>query len=554
MNSKSARNQTVDDTARPKARLGIVAFLLALVFPLLLVFAFAGYFVVTSQADIRKQSRQALEINFPVLLDRQRSSVNIERLAAMGEVVYYCPDSNKRREVRLDAQALIGESDLYTSSALRPGLKSAFAELRNIAKMRDRQDDLRFKITTSRVFLYNSLWEFQVDAPPDKSAIAQQLRYRLMTLFLAMNSAFTQQELEASIKPVQGLLDDISQLMTTRNIFADNPEQREKMKETLSVVPQWCARQIEYEAAVNVSWQNFNAQVDNLRDDVFSSLAISSDGILQSVLRSAKKAEWATAIGAICLVLFFIIAFIMTQWNVVRPILWISHALEKVHSGGELGTIPRVFILELQRMADVLTDFSLYLRYVAAKSEHLESELQKYEDLSFRDALTGIYNRRYFDLALTQELEVAKVRHSAISIVMLDVDFFKKYNDTYGHPTGDECLKAIAKVLLSSAHRPNDRVIRYGGEEFVILLPGVMEEGALQVSARIHDNVRRLSMKHSSSTISDLVTVSIGVAVSLPHRSDKNLSLIEMADRALYAAKSAGRDRTCVYSESMKPR
>jgi len=158
------------------------------------------------------------------------------------------------------------------------------------------------------------------------------------------------------------------------------------------------------------------------------------------------------------------------------------------------------------------------------------------------DSLTGIYNRRFMDDNFKRIIKSVSRSKGELTVMMLDIDFFKKYNDTYGHNMGDACLKAVAKALSESA-RMNDCVVRYGGEEFVVILPNTDEAGAGITAARFLESVRSLYIPHRSSDIANYVTISIGattVKVKLKHQY---MDYIERADNALYMSKNSGRDR-----------
>ncbi|MCP5455385.1 MAG: diguanylate cyclase [Thermotogae bacterium] len=175
-------------------------------------------------------------------------------------------------------------------------------------------------------------------------------------------------------------------------------------------------------------------------------------------------------------------------------------------------------------------------------------ELKRSKDLlrqmSYIDGLTGIYNRRLFDQTIEREWRRAIRNSSEISLIMIDIDYFKKYNDTYGHIEGDNCLKKISKVLTTGVKRAGDFCARYGGEEFVILLPDTRLENAEDIAGKIRKNVEDLRIEHRDSEISDFVTISLGVASKIPEINDADYSiLIESADKALYFAKNNGRNR-----------
>lgn len=163
--------------------------------------------------------------------------------------------------------------------------------------------------------------------------------------------------------------------------------------------------------------------------------------------------------------------------------------------------------------------------------------------LSSLDGLTGISNRRRFDQLLKKEW-LRAIRHSSsISIIMIDIDFFKLFNDTYGHQGGDDCLKQVAETLESSIHRETDMVARYGGEEFVAILPETGVQGALEVAKKMRSQIEGQHIPHKSSKITDHLTISVGVATAIPERGSKPEALIAAADQALYEAKNNGRNQ-----------
>lgn len=174
-------------------------------------------------------------------------------------------------------------------------------------------------------------------------------------------------------------------------------------------------------------------------------------------------------------------------------------------------------------------------------------ELKSRTDLLARlaqlDGLTGIANRRRFDEVLGREWHRALRSRAWLSLALLDIDHFKSYNDVYGHPAGDACLERVAACLETASARAADLVARYGGEEFAVLLPGTDPAGARSVAENIRERVRSLGIEHAGSSVSPLVTGSIGVASIVPTPDGSPPLLIAAADRHLYVAKEQGRDR-----------
>lgn len=159
------------------------------------------------------------------------------------------------------------------------------------------------------------------------------------------------------------------------------------------------------------------------------------------------------------------------------------------------------------------------------------------------DGLTGIGNRRSFDQALLLEWRRHVRTHLPLSVLLMDVDFFKRFNDTQGHLAGDDCLREVARTIRSSLSRCGDIVARYGGEEFAAILPGTDRAGALQVAGVITEGLRARGLRHPSSDVGPFVTVSIGCGTTVPARDVPARVLLDQSDQALYRAKAAGRNR-----------
>lgn len=172
--------------------------------------------------------------------------------------------------------------------------------------------------------------------------------------------------------------------------------------------------------------------------------------------------------------------------------------------------------------------------------KQLEEQLR---NMAMKDGLTGINNRRFFDDTLTKEYRRMQREQGELSLILIDIDFFKLYNDTYGHQEGDTCLKDVATVIAQSVHRPGDLAARYGGEEFVVLLPMTDINAATELAERIRLSVESLTIPHSASNVSPHVTISLGVANIDPCLTGNPECLLNLADHQLYEAKAAGRNR-----------
>lgn len=178
------------------------------------------------------------------------------------------------------------------------------------------------------------------------------------------------------------------------------------------------------------------------------------------------------------------------------------------------------------------------------KTEEQLIALQKeLEALSYRDSLTAIANRRMFDTILEREWAAAQRDKAPISLILLDIDYFKQYNDHYGHIYGDECLKQVAELLSKAATRPRDFLARFGGEEFVLVLPETNAESAQKIAERCRDFIAQAQIPHIKSFIGNTLTVSLGVATVIPDQGHESIAFLREVDRRLYQAKQQGRNR-----------
>lgn len=181
-------------------------------------------------------------------------------------------------------------------------------------------------------------------------------------------------------------------------------------------------------------------------------------------------------------------------------------------------------------------------------TKKLKRTNKQLENVSYTDTLTSMHNRRYFNMVYERELKRARRTHSYITFMMLDIDYFKQYNDTYGHIEGDKALKSVAEVLKDTLQRPSDFVFRLGGEEFGVLLTQEDESSSAQLAREIGDAVKKKKILHEGSLVSKYLTMSIGVVCCIADDALNEDILISRADEMLYEAKDTGRDRYIITS------
>lgn len=183
---------------------------------------------------------------------------------------------------------------------------------------------------------------------------------------------------------------------------------------------------------------------------------------------------------------------------------------------------------------------------VAERTRELEEASDKLRRLSVTDCLTGLANRRGFEECVTKEVAILKRGGGSLSLLMIDIDQFKPYNDNYGHEQGDITLKAVARTINESLPRTTDTAIRFGGEEFIALLPATDAQGALIVANEIIGNLAKKNIEHKFSNVANYITVSIGIATMAGEEIDDKV-LLKNADDALYESKANGRNRVKLY-------
>ena len=232
---------------------------------------------------------------------------------------------------------------------------------------------------------------------------------------------------------------------------------------------------------------------------------------------------------------------------------------QELKSSHETKDIPIIFLtgknstedeakgLELGAADYIAKPFSLPIVMARIRNQILlKIKTDMLEKLVSVDSLTEVANRRRFDELLTEELGRSIRSNGFLSVIMIDVDFFKNLNDNYGHAAGDVCLKQVAQSLKNTVRRSADSIARYGGEEFVAILPDITHDDALAVAEKLRENVARLEIRNpTQANKNNSVTVSLGVATVQPLKGFNEDAILKLADKALYEAKQSGRNRVC---------
>jgi diguanylate cyclase (GGDEF)-like protein len=237
--------------------------------------------------------------------------------------------------------------------------------------------------------------------------------------------------------------------------------------------------------------------------------------------------------------------FLETRWPYLFGALLVALAGAGIQRGRQRAHFRRLEDRERELTSLVATrtnELRLAKDALEERARDLTAANAQLEQISKVDSLTGVHNRRSFDAAIEDEWRRAVRLGTPLSLMILDLDRFKEFNDLYGHPAGDDCLRRVARLLGESLQRVSDMVARYGGEEFVIVMPNTWLAGAAELADRIRAGVQALAITHEAGTEPRVVTVSLGIACLVPTPSSGPKALLEAADAALYRAKREGRN------------
>lgn len=521
--------------ARLFKRIGAYRFFVLITLPSVLLLCLVCGAIFHNLSNIQHITSLLRHEHLPGILESQRTQTNIATLHRNAELIYISEDSRQRRTALLDAKALIAESVFETSphfADFATRFQALIVKLDGIKKRAecaaDSLHDSELKLSGVLARLYRT---FQL---PNTLRATHSARH--LTSPSKKANKYMYQNALRHLTPLtaQCARKDLTPLL--QNDCAE-------FKMTWQTLSQAWEDKVDADDEARGVWFELNTLLRRMNDATSMEETKRAHSAMEHINQEARKTRMGFYVSCIllgCILLSFILAM---HRYFLAPLALAAQTLRRIRFGRPVSPLPPVRIRELQELFDLLPSIRKYLTELSERSGKLEQEKNKYVNLSLIDGLTGVSNRRHFDLDLAQQAS------SPLSLLMIDVDMFKLYNDTLGHQAGDNCLLTIAQTVEKALLRSNDRVFRYGGEEFVVILPEAPSTVALAVAGRIMDAMHKLNMPHKCSPVAAFVTISVGIATRGPEDATDNETLIKQADKALYRAKSSGRNQVCIYTE-----
>lgn len=516
-------------------RIGAYRFFVLVTLPSVLLLCLVCGAIFHNLSNIQQITAVLRHEHLPGILESQRTQANIATLHRNAELIYLSEDPRQRRTALLDAKALIAES-VFEKSPHFVDFATHFQALivkldemkKRAGRAADSLHDSELKLSSVLARLYRA---FQL---PNTLRATHSARH--LTSPSKQANKYMYQNALWHLKPLidQCARKDLSPLL--QNDCAE-------FKTVWQVLGQAWEDKVDTDDASRIIWFELSTLLQKMNDATSMEETKRAHNAMEHINQEARKTQVAFYVSCAllgCILLSFI--WVMHRYF-LAPLALAAQTLRRIRFGRPVTPLPPVKIRELQELFDLLPSIRKYLTELSERSGQLEQEKNKYVNLSLMDGLTGVSNRRHFDLELAQQTGYP------LSLLMIDVDLFKLYNDTLGHQAGDICLLTIAQTLEKALLRSSDKVFRYGGEEFTVILPSTSATAALAVAGRIMDAIHQLKIPHKCSPIAPFITISVGIATRGPEDATDNETLIKQADKALYRAKSSGRNQACIYTE-----
>ncbi|KDE41329.1 putative two-component response regulator [Nitrincola lacisaponensis] len=482
---------------RPQLKMSVT--LLVVVLGMLLVFSLALVLSLGLLRDISAQTRATAEEYLPELVRTQQDALKVEKISSYLDAAYRVQNAAEERQYRLLSQVLIHSFMLEQDDYLIAEANNIMFDIRELLSIRHTQ---------------------------------RQLQQEMLDI---LNDAGN-----GSLDYYRGLLAGLP-VQSIREPFISEP-----LQQLQALLPVEAYGELLYRVRFVV---DLNLQLDWLVEDTHQriehlSAYLSTDAALKARQITTEVGKDALMVSNYFLILialliiFSVVILLSFQRLILSPVQELVHGLHSIENqGGQPITLRRVCFHELDVIRQAIEGYSQLMH----RLQQANAELER---LSQQDGLTGLANRRSLDQVIDVEVGRALRYHHPLSVLMIDIDHFKLLNDRYGHQIGDESLKALAEVLVGFAQRPGELAARFGGEEFILVLPETTADAAMRIAELLRERCQQIRMLPDGSLN---LSVSIGVASFRQGVTDSAALLLRHADQALYKAKAAGRNCCRLY-------
>ena len=500
---------------------------------LVIVLSLAGSFlyVYSTFHHIENISELTKDRYLPQLIDKQRILVNIETMRQQLELIYTSDRPDVLRKARVVAQALIAEAVFEQSSEFHEKVLHLKPDIMRLLDLKEKIVQVEDELHETALQLERTLGRLSLRTGRQFGSLSFQAHGRMPS------DDGSEGDMQASD------LDDIAGVDGICKGNAARKPDCMALKEGREAV-----------RAYRQSLRELDGQAFVIKERLKDGLHSLSDyAVTREVLKIASDMSKVENTASRVRMRFFLLGCVVSglllgiglliRFHILNPLLSMVDFLRDLRKGRKPGELSPVRIREMQQIMDMLPVLQSAMERLSMRTSLLMEERDEYARLSLRDALTGLGNRWALE-----ERKKADISGLPLAVIMFDIDFFKKYNDAFGHLEGDKCLRQVASIARGSLHRHSDAVFRYGGEEFVVLIPGADAAAAQIVAERLRDGVRQAGIAHPGVP-GGMLSVSVGVACRGLGEATSFDTLVEQADQALYTSKRNGRDRVTVFSE-----
>ncbi|WP_375057380.1 GGDEF domain-containing protein [Zobellella sp. DQSA1] len=487
------------------------------------------WLVVPLLSGISHSSGQTREQHMPEILNNQRYALKIEKISSYLNTVYWAQNSNMERRARLQAQVLIQSFMLEDQSSLSAATAGSLDNIKQLIHIRSQQRERMGQVRG----LLHRLAVTEAPAQIEPSDRLVQALHRFNTeLASGSLTDIRWQRLAPRITELyrQWLPDDVSpasRLSTAR----EHPRQ---LLDEVSLRLQEVSTLNERADERLATGQQ---QLQQIANYLTTDAALRIQQLAGDISRDAQAVTRYTYLLIGVVTLISLMLFGALQHFILKPLQASVQALRAIEQDqNDHVRLPKVLFSELDTICRAVEDYSAMTRELREANDELHQ-------LSQQDGLTGLANRRHFDQALREALSRARRHHGSLALLMLDIDHFKCLNDGFGHLNGDECLKAVARILRQYSQRSGELAIRYGGEEFALIIADINHQQLGRLCEHIRQEIAGLVLPQAEPGPPMRFTVSIGAALQSGTELGQPTELLLLADKALYQAKQAGRNK-----------